>query len=178
MNQSETKLIETGEEVEQARTHLAEMLADGDVAAISKARKAYETVKQAHDDAVLAQGALERREVQAKVEHLAQVKAQQRAKIAELAEERGKIGERITTLVEQLGPEFKRLNELHQEILIQLPGGFDADRASMTSTHDRLLEEFWRHGLAVGSPFSAWELEKRATLLKQIGEGNRYLCSI
>ena len=161
-----------------AQAALAEVLVDGDMAAIGKARKTVESAQLAVDDHQLMQRELSKREAQAKTERIAAAKAQQRAKIAELAEERGKIAGQIETLVEKLGPQFKRLNELHQEILIQLPGGFDADRAAMTSTHDRLLEEFWRHGLVVGSPFSGWELDRRPSLKQQVSEGNRYLVSI
>jgi hypothetical protein len=178
MNQSETKLIESAESVEQARTHLAEMLADGDVSSIAKARKAYETAKQAHDDAVLAQGALDRREVHAKAEHLAAVKAAQRAEVARLVAERGKAADQAATLIAELGEVVAKLNDLHKEILIQLPGGFDGDHACMTAFNDRLLGEFWRKHALTGSPWSDWEMARMADLRQQVNTGNKYLVSL
>lgn len=163
---------------EAAQHALAEALADGDVLPISKARKAAQEALQAVSDAVAVHEVLRQREQAAEAERLAEIKKRQRAKIAELAAERGDVAEQIARLVEKLGPQFKRLNELHQEILVQLPGGFDADRAAMTGASDRLLEELWRQSLVAGSPFSLWELERRPTLTAQIIEGNVYLRSV
>ena len=161
-----------------AQHALAEVLADGNALPITKARKAAQEAQQAVSDAVAVQEVLRQRAQATEAERLAEIRKQQRTKIAELAAERGEVAEQIARLVEKLGPQFTRMNQLHQEILVQLPGGFDAARAAMTSAHDRLLEEFWRHGLVAGSPFSQWELERRPTLTAQITEGNIYLGSV
>ncbi len=163
---------------EAAQHALAEALADGNALPISKARKAAQEAAQAVSDAVAVADILKQREQAVEAKRRAADHAERRLKVAALAAERGEVAEQIARLVEKLGPQFTRMNQLHQEILVQLPGGFDAARAAMTSAHDRLLEEFWRHGLVAGSPFSQWELERRPTLTAQIIEGNVYLGSV
>jgi hypothetical protein len=163
---------------EAAQHALAEALADGNALPITKARKAAQEAAQAVSDAVAVQEVLRQRAQATEAERLAEIRKQQRAKIAELAAERGEVAEQIARLVEKLGPQFARLNDLHKEILIQLPGGFDATRAAMTGASDRLLEELWRAGLVSGSPFSQWELDRRPRLTQQVVEGNSYLRSL
>lgn len=163
---------------EAAQHALDEALADGNALPISKARKAALEAREAVSDALAVQRVLQQREQAAKREAEAVAKAAQRAKIAEFAAQRGEVAARLAALTEQLGAEVTALNDLHREILISLPGKFDADRAVMTSFNDRVLGQLWRTHTLTGSPWGDWEMQRLPTMLQQITDGNAYLRSL
>jgi hypothetical protein len=172
---NETKLIETADALEQARTALSDALADGDVQDITEARRAFDAAKQAHDDALLAQESLRRREVQAEQERIADAVAKQWAHIGKLADERDVLAAKIEKAIANLAEPFARLTEINGEILAALPARIDSDRAHLRHPHSLVIEALWRSNLLAGSPLSAWELDRKPTMTERFKEGGDYL---
>ncbi len=171
------KITDLQDYVLQCQRQLAEALADDDTAVISKCRKAVDQAVQARDDAVAVLTVLREREAEAEQQRKADTKAAAWAQVRTLAESRTQLIEQIETGIAALGPLFSTLSETNRDILATVPQNIDSTRAELFNAVDMCLELFWKAGVVAGSPFNAYELDRRPTLPQRIRDANGYLSS-
>jgi len=170
-------LEELKNEVELCERILGDALVDADQSTITKASKSLDVARQALTYAELAVKAVQHREAASEQQREADAVARQWGQVGTLSDERDELVADLVKHVAAMASPFARVVEINNQILALLPIRIDTDRAELRHPHTMVIEEFWRGNLVSGSPWSSWELDRRARMADRIKAAGQYLKS-